>query len=273
MLEFKKVCTQCETERSVGSFHKRTISLDGLALVCKHCKREANRKYREENKEKIKLDKQIYYEQNKDKINQERKRERTVNREAVRQKEKDYWLKNKDKKAEKDRKYRENHEEQCKEKSRKYRETHKEEIKLKKQKDYENHKQKVLEKSRKYRQTHKKERNENEGLRRKFDINFRLSGILRTRLAKAIKGNFKSGSAVKDLGCSIQDFKLWLEQQFQIGMSWENYGSTGWHIDHIVPLNSFDLEDRNQLKKACNWFNFQPMWAEENLSKGAKIEY
>ena len=53
-------------------------------------------------------------------------------------------------------------------------------------------------------------------------------------------------------------------------MNWKNYGFRGWHIDHIKPLSSFDLSDRNQLLEACHYTNLQPLWWYENLSKGVK---
>lgn len=104
----------------------------------------------------------------------------------------------------------------------------------------------------------------------KLDLIFKLKTNSRDRMRKAIKGNFKSGSAVRDLGCSIKELKLWLEHQFQPGMSWSNYGKV-WHIDHIIPLASFDLTNDKHFKKACHWFNLQPLWTKDNLSKGSKI--
>ena len=82
-------------------------------------------------------------------------------------------------------------------------------------------------------------------------------------------GNKKNGSAVKDLGCSLEQLKRHLEDQFISGMVWENYGK--WHIDHIKPLVSFDLTDRKQLIDACHYTNLQPLWVEDNLRKGSKI--
>lgn len=53
-------------------------------------------------------------------------------------------------------------------------------------------------------------------------------------------------------------------------MSWDNYGYRGWHIDHIKPCASFDLTDPNQREQCFHFSNLQPMWAKDNLSKGAK---
>ena len=103
------------------------------------------------------------------------------------------------------------------------------------------------------------------------DIQFRLQLILRNRLRTAITGGYKSGSAVSDLGCTIAEFRVYLEKQFLPGMSWENHSRYGWHIDHIRPLSSFDLTDREQLLEACNYTNMQPLWAIDNLEKSKKL--
>ena len=99
---------------------------------------------------------------------------------------------------------------------------------------------------------------------------FRLKDNLRSRLRKALKNNCKSGSSIKDLGCSIEEFKKYLESKFQEGMSWEN--RRDWHIDHIKPLSFFDLSNREQFLEACHYTNLQPLWAKDNLIKGSKHE-
>ena len=98
----------------------------------------------------------------------------------------------------------------------------------------------------------------------------RLRLALRGRLRAALNGTLKTGSAVSDLGCTINELKAHLEAQFVQGMTWDNWAYDGWHIDHIKPLASFDLTDREQFLQACHYTNLQPLWAEENLSKGAK---
>lgn len=107
----------------------------------------------------------------------------------------------------------------------------------------------------------------------KNDTCFKLKCVLRDRFRKALKNNYKTGSAVKDLGCSIEQLKQWLESQFQEGMTWENYGKGKgkWNIDHIVPVSTVDLTDKKQLKKVCHWFNLRPLWENENNTRGNRV--
>jgi len=104
--------------------------------------------------------------------------------------------------------------------------------------------------------------------RRKTDIHFRLKELVRTRLGIAMRGNQKSGTTIELLGCSIENLKKYLETKFTSGMTWENYNLTGWHIDHITPLDKFDLTDELQIRIACHFTNLQPLWCEDNYSKG-----
>jgi hypothetical protein len=86
----------------------------------------------------------------------------------------------------------------------------------------------------------------------------------------AIRNDQKAGSAVGDLGCPIQFLKQYLEDRFEPGMSWHNYGigEGKWNIDHIVPLSKVDLTDRNQFLKANHYTNLRPMWALQNIREG-----
>ncbi len=59
-----------------------------------------------------------------------------------------------------------------------------------------------------------------------------------------------------------------IESMFEPGMSWDNWGE--WHIDHIRPLASFDLENAERLAEACHYTNLRPLWKVDNLRKGAK---
>ena len=102
------------------------------------------------------------------------------------------------------------------------------------------------------------------------NINARLAKRLRNRIKSALNNNKKIGSAVKDLGCSLEELKQHLEAQFQLGMSWNNWSFEGWHIDHIEPLSKFDLTNKEEFMKACHFSNLQPLWAVDNWKKGNK---
>ena len=104
------------------------------------------------------------------------------------------------------------------------------------------------------------------------DICLKLARNLRCRLNKAIKNNQKTGSAIDNLGCSIEEFKKYIESLWRPGMNWDNNSHTGWHIDHIKPLSAFNLNDEEELKKACHYTNLQPLWYNENMSKSGKYD-
>lgn len=136
---------------------------------------------------------------------------------------------------------------------------------------YQNNRDKILEDGRKWYSNNREHVRVRSSTyirhRRATDPNFKLAGLLRTRLNNAIKKGSKAGSFVTDLGCSIPELKTHLESKFLPGMTWENHGQYGWHIDHIIPLSSFDLTDREQLLKACHYTNLQPLWWKDNLTK------
>lgn len=116
----------------------------------------------------------------------------------------------------------------------------------------------------------RKRHREYERKRRKVNISYRLASNLRIVTSKALTRGQKGGSAVRDLGCTIPELKAHLERQFRPGMSWENYGPKGWHIDHVQALAKFDLTDRKQFLQACHYTNLQPLWWQENLAKGGR---
>jgi hypothetical protein len=104
--------------------------------------------------------------------------------------------------------------------------------------------------------------------RAKVDIAFKLQCTLRKRLCKFVKN--KKNSILKYLGCDLEYLKQHLESKFQPGMTWDNHGTNGWHIDHIKPLISFDLTKEDDLIIACHYSNLQPLWAIDNLIKKDK---
>ena len=100
--------------------------------------------------------------------------------------------------------------------------------------------------------------------RLKFNIRGRIQSAFRTR------GLVKRNSVITALGCTPNELKIHLENQFDGKMNWDNYGKY-WHVDHIIPLAAFDLTDGEQFNKVCHFTNLQPLEAKENLKKRDKI--
>jgi hypothetical protein len=98
----------------------------------------------------------------------------------------------------------------------------------------------------------------------------KIIASLRSRISQAMQSIGKIEKTEQLTGCSFAQLKSHLESQFQIGMSWDNYGLKGWHIDHIRPCASFDLSRPDEQKICFHYTNLQPLWAKDNLSKGAK---
>ena len=84
---------------------------------------------------------------------------------------------------------------------------------------------------------------------------------MRIRLNHALKNNFKSGKTLELLGCSIKEYSVYLEKQFDKNMNWGNYG-TYWEIDHTIPLSK---------DGSFHYTNTTPMTVSENRSKNNKL--
>jgi hypothetical protein len=129
-----------------------------------------------------------------------------------------------------------------------------------------------------YKNKHRKYSKENREAVNKYarekyanDIDFKLRCILRSRLLVALKGKQKSDKTINLIGCTIPELRVHIEKQFKDGMDWTNWKYKGWHVDHIIPISSFNLVDKNELSKACHYTNLQPMWSLDNHKKGAKL--
>ena len=81
----------------------------------------------------------------------------------------------------------------------------------------------------------------------------------------------KAYSTMELIGCTIEEVRTFLEAEFEEGMTWENQDE--WHIDHIRPCASFNLEDPEEQKKCFHWTNLQPLWAADNLAKSDRLDW
>lgn len=231
-----KQCTQCLEVKGTSEYYKHIKSKDGLRTYCKGC----SKKYNTENRDHLRETERSYWEARPEQYKEKTKRARS--KDSAKEKRKKYLSNPEVQKAQK-------------EKVTQWREKNKEIIRLKKLEYRRNNLEKVRDSEKRHREN---------------NLNARLAKGLRSRIRDAIKFNKKPGSAVKDLGCTLEQLKNHLESKFKEGMNWDNWSLHGWHIDHVIPLSSFDLSNKDQFLKACHYTNLQPLWASENLSKGNK---
>jgi hypothetical protein len=99
-----------------------------------------------------------------------------------------------------------------------------------------------------------------------FAMKVRLRNLIRNSFRRQGYKKFDT-STEKVVGMTYDEFKEYLESKFVDGMSWDNRGD--WHIDHIIPLSSATSEE--EIIGLCHYSNLQPLWAEDNMSKGDKI--
>jgi hypothetical protein len=74
----------------------------------------------------------------------------------------------------------------------------------------------------------------------------------------------------KYLGCTNKEFGKWLEYCYEDGMSLDNHGKY-WHMDHVIPVDKFDLTDADQVMLCFNWKNVMPMTGKDNMNKKANV--
>jgi hypothetical protein len=199
--------------------------------------KEYDKEYALKNKEKISKRKKEYYLKNKGKIISQQKERYSLKKEEIIEKGKIRFLKNKEKYKESDKNW------------------------------YQKNKEKIL-----YKQKERYKINGKEKIkeRRKNDPIFKLKHSVSNRLRNFLKSkgiSKKNTRTFEIVGCTPNFLKKYLEEQFKEGMNWQNHGE--WHIDHIIPLESAKTEE--EVFKLNHYSNLQPLWKEENLSKGCKI--
>ena len=101
----------------------------------------------------------------------------------------------------------------------------------------------------------------------KNDPNDKFKRTVRTRIYNALKK--KNKHTIEYLGCSSENYINWMLYNND-GYTLENHGKE-WHIDHVIPLSKFNLDDCEEQLIAFNWRNTTPLKSSENLSKNNKI--
>ena len=124
---------------------------------------------------------------------------------------------------------------------------------------------------RKRNKEHIKQLKKDWGLKMKDDPIFKIKRNLRRRVHHALMGRNKSDNTFNLIGCSPEEFKSYIESIWLEGMSWDNYGTSGWHIDHIKECHTFDLSDPEQQRECFHYSNQRPLWAKDNLSRPKQL--
>jgi len=284
MIESKR-CSKCKIEYPMSDFYPDKRSTDGKESQCKHCKKEYNAKNREliaarksaryyENIDEIKKKQLEYRELHREEARATSRKWREDNPEKAKENVRKYYTENKEKILTNQKQRRLDNIEFYKEKDKNYRLNNLAACKEKDRKRYWDNREKKLAYSRdnsyKYRDSSRDKQKE----RYYNDPQFRFVLNLKNSVRKAIKKHNKSkgSKTVEILGCDYEFFKIYFEGLFYGSMTWEHFLSGDIHIDHIIPVSSFDLTMKEQQLQCFHYSNLQPLWAKENLSKSNSYE-
>jgi hypothetical protein len=159
---------------------------------------------------------------------------------------------------------------ECKSCQKKYYNQNSEKLKKRRKERYSENSYEELNNNKNYYIKNKKEIIKTLRTKRQTDFFYRMKNNLRSRLIQFLSSHklHKDNKTFDIVGCSPEFLKEYLENKFTEGMSWELMGKDI-HIDHIIPLSSAKSEE--DVYKLCHYTNLQPLWAEDNLSKGCKI--
>ena len=264
-----KVCSKCKKEKELSEFYKHKNDFKSCCKICyKETRKERYKsnkekelEYYQKNKEKYKE----YYKNNKEYYNEYQKEWRENNKERLKEKRKERYKNNIEKIKEYRKEYYENNKEYHKEYNKEWRENNKE----KRNEYFKEYNKNNKEKKKKWKENNKEYYNEYNKNRMQIDPLFKLRCNIRSLIGMSIKRNgfTKRSQTYNILGCTYEEFKIHLENQFTKGMSWENQGE--WHLDHIYPVSL--AKDEEELYKLNHYTNFQPLWAKDNKRKGNNI--
>jgi hypothetical protein len=248
-----KKCVKCNIEKELNQFNKNKRAKDNYSYSCKDCKKL----YYEKNKEIISENYKKYYEENKEILIERAKKYNKENKLKVTERKKTYYQDNKENVIKINKQYYQDNKEKLKKLKKIYSENNKENIKqyriINKEKLKNYNKEYYLKRT-------------NTDLFFKFKCNVR--SLIRNSFKRGINKYNKTTKTENILGCTIDEFRNYIYLQFKTGMSFENHGE--WHLDHKVPIASAKTQE--EVIKLNHYTNFQPLWAEDNLRKGSKVQ-
>jgi hypothetical protein len=261
-----KICITCNNEKEINEFYKNKANKDGYNGKCKECTKEAVKKYREDNLEEVKERVNTYRKNNKDAAIAYNKKWREENKEYKKQKDREYRLSNVDKIKKRNKKYYANNKDILLEKSRNW---------IKENKEYKKRK------DREYQVLNRDKRNKRHKERMNEDVVYRTSHIASGLIKASFKRNgfTKRSKTMEILGCTYEEFRIYLESKFEDWMNWNNRGlynkdkfNYGWDIDHIIPMSTAQTEE--DAIKLNHYTNLQPLCSKINRDiKKEKLDY
>ena len=236
----KKVCKECSVEKDAVCFWKNKRNKDGKETKCIDCIKAKNST--PEMKEKMSKSNKEWREKNPDYMKEYNKSDKS------KEYQKHYYKDNNEEYKKRKKEWRKNNRQRESETCQTYREENRDKLNA-----Y-------------HREWKKAKRVEDVSYKLKENISRRIRYELNTLITKG-----KNKHTVDYLGTSIEYIKTYLEARFEIGMNWNNYG-TSWHIDHIIPCASWNFNNIFETMCCWNYRNLQPMWALSNKSKGDRYD-
>lgn len=232
-----KHCSSCREEKPKQDFYLSRIRKDGLDYHCKTCRLQINQTYVDTHPDRVKKQHALYYANNQEAILSKCSQQYEENRDAILSAGRVRYQNNK-------------------------------ELVLMQHKAWRHLNPLYM---KEYRKVNRDSLNAKVKDRFKRDPIWKMSCLLRVRLCHVLKQKaFRRTTKFSQyIGCTPEELRAHIEKQFQAGMTWGNHTLRGWHVDHIIPLDS--ASSIEELYERCHYTNLQPLWAMDNIRKGNKL--
>jgi hypothetical protein len=233
----EKICTKCNKSKEINNYYWENTR-QRYKTTCISCEKERSLKRFKENPEKVKANNKKWIENNKNRFKQLVKN----NRGKYKEYDKKYYQKNKEK--------------------------NKNKIKLKNKEWLEKNPNYYKEKRKNEKEKFKTYDNQYKKEKRKNNSNFKIKECISSNINYNIRRykKLKNEHSLKYLGCSIEEYIIYLEGMFLQEMNWENHGDV-WEIDHIKPISIFDFSIEENIYKAFNYQNTQPLFKTTEIAE------
>ncbi|MCW5706753.1 hypothetical protein [Shinella sp.] len=238
-----KTCTKCGECKPLCEFRTSPAGLAGRRADCRKCGTAANAEYRIRNPNSD----ADWRSKNREKVNASARKWRSENPGAAKEAYDRWFDANRDAEIER---------------RRNYRAANISEIRERQRADRAKNPEKHREKQRRFYAKNK------DSAKRKLD-----NGMCRSIHSTITRGSKGGRSWEVLVGYTSVELIAHIESLFLPGMTWDNYGRHGWHIDHIIPKSKFNYQTPDHIDFGRCWSlaNLQPLWAYDNLSKKDRL--